>query len=126
MRSLRQLGNPDGSPAKAGLMLFAFPNGNHGDEPTRSAVSDASGVAILPLQRDKEYAISVALDRDHPNGSVTNIRLGWTESDKLPDPHVKQPGVGGVLRKQRWLPRAHWHRCRKRVRRCELHRGCLV
>ncbi len=58
---------PDGSPAKAGLMLFAFPNGNHGDEPTRSAVSDASGVAILPLQRDKEYAISVALDRDHPN-----------------------------------------------------------
>ncbi len=83
MRSLRQLGNPDGSPAKAGLMLFAFPNGNHGDKPTRSAVSDASGVAILPLQRDKECAISVALDRDHPNGSVANIRLGWTESDKL-------------------------------------------
>ena len=58
---------PDGSPAHPGLMLFAFPNGTYGGEPTRTGITEASGLAILPLQSGRQYAISVALDGHHQN-----------------------------------------------------------
>ena len=57
----------DGSPAGAGLYLNAFPNGTSGREPTRTGMTDTSGTAVLPLSLGREYGISVALDREHPN-----------------------------------------------------------
>lgn len=71
---------PDGSPAVAGLMLFAFPNGTHGDQPTRSGISDSSGLATLPLQSGREYAISVALDRNHQNCGFAIRTFSETEN----------------------------------------------
>jgi len=56
---------PDGSPAPAGLYLYAFPNGTRGNEPTRTGMTDTSGTAVLPLSLGRQYAISVALDRQH-------------------------------------------------------------
>jgi hypothetical protein len=64
---------PDGSPASAGLYLYAFPNGSRGDEPTRTGLTDASGSAVLPLSLGREYAISVALDREHPGCGGTTL-----------------------------------------------------
>jgi hypothetical protein len=64
---------PDGSPAPAGLYLYAFPNGSSGDEPTRTGLTDASGSAVLPLSLGREYAISVALDREHPGCGGTTL-----------------------------------------------------
>ena len=75
--------NPDGSPAKAGLMLFAFPNGSHGDEPTRTAMSDASGIATLPLQSGREYAISIALDSNHQNCGFVTKTFSETMADTI-------------------------------------------
>jgi hypothetical protein len=57
---------PDGSAAPAGLELFAFPNNSKPGEPWRSAITDSTGVATLPLFAGKDYWISVTLDRNHP------------------------------------------------------------
>jgi hypothetical protein len=57
---------PDGSDAPAGLELFARPNNSKFSEPTRSAITDSAGAATLPLFAGKDYSISVALDRHHP------------------------------------------------------------
>ena len=56
---------PDNSPAHAGLYVSAFPNGSRGNEPSRTGVTDNSGMAVLPLSLGREYAISVAHDRQH-------------------------------------------------------------
>ena len=58
---------PDGSPVPAGFYLSAFPNGTSGNEPARSGLTDNSGTALLPLSLGREYAISVALDAQHPS-----------------------------------------------------------
>ncbi|RSL16090.1 carboxypeptidase family protein [Edaphobacter aggregans] len=57
---------PDGSAAPAGMELFAFPNNSKPGEPWRSAITDSTGVATLPLFAGKDYWISVTLDRNHP------------------------------------------------------------
>ena len=84
---------PDGSPAQAGLLLFAFPNGTSGNEPTRTAITDTLGVATLPLHSGQEYAISIALDSHHQNcgfatktffGTETSTTLSITSPEKCP------------------------------------------
>jgi|GEM_PF-3172600 len=74
----------NGEAAPAGLFLFAFPNRSSGREPIRTGITDEVGIATLPLFPGWEYAISVALDRSHPQcGFVTLTTTEDTDSGTL-------------------------------------------
>lgn len=78
---------PDGSPARAGLIVSGFHQGTHGREPDRSGVTDASGWAVLPLFPGGVYRLSVALDPSHvPCGIGPEIAAGGTAELRMDHP----------------------------------------
>jgi hypothetical protein len=81
----------DGSPAPAGLYLWAFPNGVQHGMPTRTGVTDSAGMAVMPLKYGQEYAISVALDSHHQSCGNSTITL--TEDTKAATIAITRPDL---------------------------------